>query len=186
MSFQVESTETTLRVNGILLFDALNDKMPGAGVIEDVTQSFVRKVYLPQQRERILRAGTGEERAELDVFFTGVASIKGALIAKYAIKQAALDYEQAVRDVAALTLQINGRGGVAEVLEEIDPQTGEIIQPYVPAVSAVEPLAATVEQNELVVSNPDYLAAVEALAAAEAVIAAAAQEVLDLVALRAV
>jgi len=176
MSFQVESTATTMSVNGILLFDALNDKMPGAGVIEDVTQSFVRKVYLPQQRERILRAGTVEERAELDAFFDGVASIKGALIAKYAIKQAALDYEQAVRDVAALTLLINGRTAVAEVPEVLDPQTGEIIQQYVPAVSAVEPLD---------IDSAAYADADGELVSANLIISTASQEVLDLVALRA-
>ena len=42
-----------------------------------------------------------------------------------------LAYEQALRDVADLTLQINGRDAVSEVTEETDPLTGEIIQPYV-------------------------------------------------------
>ncbi len=100
-----------------------------------------------------------------------------------------LAYEQAQRDIARLTLLISGRDyvpAIAEVPEEIDPETGEVLQEYVPpvpAVEAIEPLPQTVEQYDeggtlQTADNPDYLAAVAALNAAQAVIDNVQPEVL--------
>ncbi|MET3998823.1 hypothetical protein [Marinobacterium sp. MBR-109] len=100
-----------------------------------------------------------------------------------------LAYEQAQRDVARLTLLINGRDyvpAVPEVPEERDPETGQVTQEYqppVPAVEAVEPLPPTVDQHDengtlQTVDNPEYLAALDALNTAQAVIENVEPEVL--------
>lgn len=100
-----------------------------------------------------------------------------------------LAYEQALRDVAELTLRIEGRAevpAVEEVLEELDPETGEVLVEYVApvaAIPAVEPLAQTVEQTDeegvtTTVPNPAYVEAVAARDTAQAVIDNVKPEVL--------
>jgi hypothetical protein len=100
-----------------------------------------------------------------------------------------LAYEQAVRDVAELSLLIEGRAevpAVEEVSEELDPETGEVLVEYVApvaAIPAIEPLTQTVEQTDeegvtTTVPNPAYVEATEALQAAQAVIDNVKPEVL--------
>lgn len=178
MSFQVDATPTTLRVNGILLFDALNNNLPGAGVIEHVTQSFIRKVYLPQERERILRIGSAEERDALNVFFTNVGAIKGELITRYARKRAALEYEQAALQKSQLERLINGVPEVPGVPGVIDPDTGATT-PAVPSVPAIPSIPATVVVDGQAVDNPEHLAATAALAELQSVIDAVSNDPAD-------
>ncbi|WP_296059618.1 hypothetical protein [uncultured Amphritea sp.] len=108
---------------------------------------------------------------------------------------AVLDYEQALRDIARLTLLIDGRAevtAVEEVPEEIDPDTGEILVAYVapaPAIPAIAPLALTIDSidetgDPVIIDNPAYIAAVAERDTAQAVIDAASPETLDLWGLR--
>lgn len=109
--------------------------------------------------------------------------------AKNAKLISAIEYEQAVQRKAALELAINGRVAVDEVPEVKDPDTGEVTQEFVPAVTAVEPMATTIEQimetGTETVANPAYTQAVSDLAHADAVIAGASAETLALVSQRA-
>lgn len=100
-----------------------------------------------------------------------------------------LGVEQAERTLAEQTLLIAGRAAVPaveEVPEQIDPDTGEVIQEYVPgvpAIPAIEPLAPTIEStdeqgNPLTVDNPAYVQAVEARNTAQAVLDGVGAEVL--------
>lgn len=100
-----------------------------------------------------------------------------------------LAYESAVRHKAELELRINGRDAVAEVPEVTDPETGEVTQEFVAAVTAVEPLAETIETTDedgstVTITNPALTKALDDLAGAVAVITDASQETLDLVAQR--
>lgn len=103
-----------------------------------------------------------------------------------------LAYEQAQRDLASLTLLIDGRAevpAVEEVPEETDPDTGEILVAYVapvPAVPAIDPLPLTIETYDeagdpVTVDNPAYIDAVAARDTAQALIDGASQDTLDLV-----
>ncbi|HDZ10023.1 hypothetical protein [Pseudohongiella sp.] len=99
-------------------------------------------------------------------------------------------YEHAVRRKAELELMIDGRDAVAEVPEETDPETGEVTQTYVPPVTAVEPLATTIESvdesgDPVTITNPALTQALADLADAQAVIDDASGEVLTLAAERA-
>lgn len=105
------------------------------------------------------------------------------------VLKAVLAYEQAARDVAELTLRIEGRAevpAVVEVPEETDPVTGEVIQEYVapvPAIPAVEPLATTLDTvdeqgNPVTINNLAYIEAVGQRDTAQAIIDSATAEVL--------
>lgn len=102
-----------------------------------------------------------------------------------------LAYEQAQRDLAEHSLRIEGRAevpAVEEVPEQRDPDTGEVVQEYVPAqpaIPAIEPLPTTIDTvdeqgNPVTADNPSYVQAVAARDAAQAVIDAATQDTLDL------
>lgn len=91
--------------------------------------------------------------------------------AKAVLLDQVLAYEQAVRQVADLELRIDGREAVDEITEETDPETGEVTQVYVPAITAIEPMAATIEVEGETIDNPEYLTAFADLEAAEAIIA---------------
>lgn len=108
---------------------------------------------------------------------------------------AVLAYEQALRDTARLTLLIDGRAEIPaadEVLEEIDPDTGEVLAAYVapaPAIPAIAPLPLTIDSvdetgDPAIIDNPAYISAVAERDTAQAVIDAASQDTLDLWGLR--
>lgn len=96
----------------------------------------------------------------------------------------ALAYEAAVREVARLTLMISGREAVEEVPEELDPETGEVLVPWSPAVESLEPLSETILVDDVEAPNPVYVAAVEDLATAQGIVDSADAGLLELVAQR--
>ena len=57
-----------------------------------------------------------------------------------------IQYEQAQQRLTCYRLS-EGVAAVAEIPEEKDPDTGEILQEYVPAIIGIDPLPATIEQN---------------------------------------
>ena len=59
---------------------------------------------------------------------------------------ATVAYEQAQKRLAQYRLS-EGVAPVAEIPEERDPDTGEILQEYIPATIGIDPLPATIEQN---------------------------------------
>jgi hypothetical protein len=89
--------------------------------------------------------------------------------AKNALLIETLAYEAAVSRKAEIELLMSGREAVAEVLDD----NGEVV---IPAVEAIEPLAATIEGED----NPAYVQALANLAAADAVIDGASAEVIAL------
>lgn len=180
MTFSVVSTASRLTVNSIVLFDAHTQLLPGPGVVEKVTQTFVRKVYPLAAREQILRAGTVEEREALDAFFDQVGAIKASLVGRYASKTLAIEYEQAIQERTRLETLINGVPEVPGIPGIIDPGTGEVT-PAVPSVPAVAPLATTVMVGDQTVSNPAYLAATAALADLQTLIDAVSNDPEDAV-----
>ena len=95
-----------------------------------------------------------------------------------------LAHEAALLRKAELELLINGRTEVVEVLEETDPETGEITQEYVAPVLGIDPLPTTIEVEGETVDNPEYLAANAELAIVQAAIESASPEVLALVSTR--
>jgi hypothetical protein len=103
-----------------------------------------------------------------------------------------LAHEQAEKELVRLDLLLNGRAevpAVEEVLEERDPETGEVLVEYVApvaAVPAIEPLAQTVDSvdeqgNPVSIPNPVRVQAVAEQDAAQAVITGASAETLELV-----
>ena len=104
--------------------------------------------------------------------------------AKAGLLDQVLAYEQAQRDVAALTLRINGRDAVSEVPEIIDEETLEVTQVFVPAVEAVEPMLAVVTIDGEEFPAPTYTKLVGELDEAQAVINNISEDVLATVALR--
>lgn len=106
-----------------------------------------------------------------------------------------IGYERAQREAIRLNLKINGRVAVPEQLEIVDPETYEVLQEYASAVTAIEPLpetavSADLDGNPINIPNPEkydaQIGALALLAAAQATIADASQEVLDLATQRAV
>lgn len=93
----------------------------------------------------------------------------------------ALAYETAVRDVARLTLLINGREAVEEVPEELDPETDEVLVQWSPAVEAMEPLTETIIVGEEEITNPAYAEALGKLSDAQNIIDGAGEELLQLI-----
>ncbi len=121
--------------------------------------------------------------AENDAMLAEFVADKASLYAKRVADDAfailldqVLAYEQAVRDVADLELRIDGREAVDEVSEETDPETGEVTQVYLPAITSIEPMAATIEVEGETIDNPEYLTALADLEAAEAIIAAVSDD----------
>lgn len=57
---------------------------------------------------------------------------------------ATLAFEKAGRDVVSIGLSIDGRQATEEILEEIDEETLEVLQIYVPAVSEIDPIPETI------------------------------------------
>lgn len=135
---------------------------------------------------------TADEQAQV-AEFNAVSSqaredVIKALVDNELLKEV-LAYEQAERTVATTSLFIDGRDEVVEVPEQRDPDTGEVIVEYVAPVSAVEPVQRTYqwtnEEGEIISSPyPAYVQAVAERDAAEALISAAAPEVVALVAQR--
>lgn len=93
-------------------------------------------------------------------------------------------YEQALRRKVDLEVLLNGRAATSAIPEERDPETQEVIQPFVPALEAVEPLPATVELDGQAVDNPEYLSVAGELQQVDDLIANATQEVAELAASR--
>jgi len=93
-------------------------------------------------------------------------------------------YEQAIRRKAELEVLISGRPATSAIPEERDPDTQEVIQPFVPALEAVEPLPATVELDGQAVDNPEYLSVAGELQQVDDLIANSPQEVAELAASR--
>ncbi len=102
----------------------------------------------------------------------------------------AIEYEKATRDKQTLEWQINGREAVDEVPENKDPETFEITQAFIPAITgivALEPQINSFDEsgNPIQIDNPALVKAQDDLVAAQAVIDGASQDALDLVQLRA-
>lgn len=106
-----------------------------------------------------------------------------------------LEYEQAERELARLDLLLNGRAevpAVEEVLEELDPSTGEVLVEYVApvaAIPAIEPLAQTLDSvdeqgNPTTIANPAHVQAVAERDAAQSILDSVSTDTLELVELR--
>ena len=170
----------------------------------------VRKLFSRDAEMIINRKVTGAAQGVYTLTDTEAASVvafqTAAFNAQVVARQAEIDnvkltevlaYEQAGRDILRLSLLIDGRvevPAIEEVLEEIDPDTFEVLVEGVTPVAlvpAIEPLALTVETFDeagvlVVIDNPELLQAVADQGEAAAAINGATLATLELAELRAV